>query len=117
MHWELNYKGRPWSINEERKLHYMERARRVKEWRETFYWLAKEAKIPPCTAITIEAFPIQQRGKLGDVLNNYPAAKAAIDGIVDAGVVPDDSPEYVRAITLHAPTRGENALRVVIHAV
>ena len=38
-----------------------------------------------------------------DVAACYPAVKAAIDGLVDAGVVPDDGPFNVMRITFRAP--------------
>ena len=34
-----------------------------------------------------------------------PAVKAALDGIVDAGGLPDDTPEYVAGLLLLAPIR------------
>lgn len=61
--------------------------------------------------ITVE--PFQHGGRLQDVAACNPSVKAAIDGIVDAGVLPDDSSEYVRSITFTAPQRGRNAL--VLH--
>ena len=33
----------------------------------------------------------------------FPTVKAAIDGLVDAGGVPDDSPDWITALTLRAP--------------
>ena len=38
-----------------------------------------------------------------DVAACYPTVKAAIDGLVDAGVVPDDGPFNVTRITFRAP--------------
>lgn len=41
------------------------------------------------------------------------AAKAILDGMVDAGVVPDDSAEYVRWVRYGAPVKGERDAVVV----
>ena len=46
-----------------------------------------------------------------------PAVKAALDGIVDAGVLPDDGPAFVWAVTYRAPFRSarkQNALILTI---
>jgi hypothetical protein len=40
--------------------------------------------------------------------------KAAIDGLVDAGIVPDDSGEYVRMITFMPAVRGDDQLTLII---
>lgn len=39
--------------------------------------------------------------------------KAAIDGLVDAGVLPGDTPRHLRSLVQHAPVRGADAL--VLH--
>lgn len=41
--------------------------------------------------------------RMPDTGNAFPAAKAAIDGLVDAGVLPDDNGRYVHALTFLAP--------------
>jgi hypothetical protein len=40
--------------------------------------------------------------------------KAAIDGLVDAGVIQDDTPEFLPKILFCAPEKGREALRLVI---
>lgn len=42
---------------------------------------------------------------LQDAANCYPSAKAMIDGIVDAKILPDDTGEYVKEILFLAPVR------------
>jgi hypothetical protein len=49
-----------------------------------------------------------------DVAACVPAVKAAIDGLVDAGVFLDDSPAHVTAVVFKQPERGEPALRLEI---
>jgi hypothetical protein len=44
---------------------------------------------------------------LADPVNYYPSVKAAIDGLVRAGLIPDDNPEHVAWIRFDAPTRNE----------
>jgi hypothetical protein len=64
--------------------------------------------------VTITAQPHQKGGRLQDVSACNPAVKAAIDGLVDAGVMQDDSPEFLTAITFLQPVRAENALTLHI---
>lgn len=115
--WELRYDARPWLLNSERSGgkrgtggHYG-RAALVKEWRETYAWLAKEARLPHLDAIKVEVLQLCRTRKLPDTGSCFPAVKAAIDGLMDAGVIDDDGPNYVRSLTFHAPfTEGIDAL-------
>ncbi len=63
--------------------------------------------------VTIEALMTVHRGVLPDCDAIAAAVKPVIDGIVDAGVILDDSPEHVRSITYHAPKRSD-ARRLVV---
>ena len=101
--WTLEDKERPWTANAERSWHYHKRAKVVREARERWAWLAKAERIPALKKISIEAVPLRtSRKSLPDVAACYPAVKAAIDGLVDAGVVPDDDPAHVCKITFCA---------------
>ena len=46
-----------------------------------------------------------------------PTVKAIVDGLVDDEVLVDDSPEYLRALRIHVPTRGKPGVRIVITRV
>ena len=63
--------------------------------------------------VTIEALMTVHRGVLPDCDAIAAAVKPVIDGIVDAGVILDDSPKHVRSITYHAPKRSD-ARRLVV---
>ena len=58
--------------------------------------------------------PYQRLGKLQDTAACNPSVKAAIDGIVDAGVIPDDTGEFLPQITFLPCKRGHNALELTI---
>ena len=64
-------------------------------------------------AIEIEVEVWQKGGRLQDVAACNPAVKAGIDGLVDAGIIVDDSPEYLKSIKFFAPQKGKNSL--VLH--
>lgn len=58
--------------------------------------------VSPCgdTPVQILVQPHEvRRGKLTDAGNCLTSAKAAIDGLRDAGILVDDSPRYVKALT------------------
>lgn len=95
---------RPWTTNQERKKgsHYL-RSQITKWWRESFFEAACDAGVPALNKVRIEVTPILPDRKMQDVGACYPTAKAAIDGLVDAGVLEDDSPQYVSTITFHSP--------------
>lgn len=115
--WDLTYETRGWSLNEERKhkAHWW-RAAKVSEWRGEFKRLTEEAGIPPCTKIAVEVYTTFKTRRLQDPGNNMPAVKAAVDGIIDAGVIPDDVPEHVLYIRYHASTyeKGRDSVCLVV---
>lgn len=102
--WTLEHLQRPMTMNEYRTLHYRRRADYDQEVRTTFGWLAKAAKIGKLKAIIVTAVPMVRAGTtMPDPGACFPAVKAAIDGIVDARIIPNDTGAYVKAITFVAP--------------
>jgi len=93
----------PLSANDRR--HYMARAQLVAQVRVTAGWVVRAARIPPCTRVTVGLVYVPVIRRKRDGGENYAdTLKAAIDGVVDAGVVPDDTPEYViRLMPVVAP--------------
>lgn len=83
-------------INANDRLHHAPKARLTKAWREAAAWTATSKKLgywtkPVHITCTIR-FPDNIRRDVG---NWYPTAKAIVDGLVDAGVLYDDSDTYV----------------------
>ena len=115
---ELTVLGRrPWTVNQERKRGaYYERAEITRWWREMFKIAAIEADIPNFECIELTVTPILPDKKLQDTGACFPTAKAAIDGLVDAGVIDDDAPRYVPKLTFLAPIviKGKSGLRILI---
>jgi crossover junction endodeoxyribonuclease RusA len=114
MAYTLTYSKKPVTTNAERAGNRWGRAAATKEWRETFTWLARKEKIPTMKWINVTAQPSQRMGRLQDTAACNPSVKAAIDGLVDAGIVPDDSGEYVRMITFMPAVRGDDQLTLII---
>jgi hypothetical protein len=112
--WTLEYKAKVWTANSAARMHMGERIKLTKQWRTDFFLLAKHEKIPRLAQARIIVTPFQRMGRLQDVAACAPASKAAIDGLVDAGVLHDDSSEYLTSIEFKTPQRGENMLRIEI---
>ena len=77
------------------RLHWRPKAHHTKSIRTRTRIAAQNAQLGPlpmCRVIVTLKFADRRRR---DVHNWMPTAKAAIDGLVDAGVWPDDSGEYV----------------------
>ncbi len=111
----LRYNARPGTVNRERTLHWSHRAASTKEWREAFAWLAKQQRIPPLGAIEVVAIPHLSDMRVQDVAACLPSVKAAIDGLVDAGVILDDGPRHVHRVCFNRPMHdGRNCLTLII---
>lgn len=88
----------PWPrppLNHNQRLHWAKRAPIIAKIRRDVGWLAKAAKIPACGHITVQLVYAPGLRRKRDAPNWTATSKPAIDGLVDAGVVPDDNGEYV----------------------
>lgn len=101
--------GEIWTINTERKLHHHARAKLVEPMREAAKLLCqnkmRQNKIAPFERLVEVTFRPMQKpgGVIADTANHLPACKAVLDGIVDAGLICDDTPRYVGAQTFVPP--------------
>ncbi|MER7707191.1 hypothetical protein ABTX81_30360 [Kitasatospora sp. NPDC097605] len=96
-------------LNANDRLHWAVRARRVREIRDAARWMARHNKVPRLARARIDVVVHPKpRASRFDPHNWGPSAKAAIDGLVDAGVLPDDSSAYLVASEVRAgdPVRG-----------
>ena len=83
------------------RLHWRAQRRLTRAWRTAAYTFAlsqlgrapSERRRPPCF-VRVE-FPVPDPGRRRDPHNTAPTVKAIIDGLVDAGVWPDDTDEFV----------------------
>ncbi len=114
--WRLRFDERPWTANSERRWHHHQRAAAVRRWRSAFALLAREAHLPRLDSIEVTVVPyLARRRGLQDVAGCFPSAKAGIDGLVDAGVIVDDTPDHLVSLTFKTPIIGKgDALELVI---
>lgn len=95
------------TLNANQRLHWAQRAKISKAIRWQAYGKAAQALINNPLGVFDRghvtvwvAYPDRRRR---DVHNLYPTIKAAIDGIVDAGVLPDDSDKHLIGPDLRVP--------------
>ncbi|MFG2001749.1 hypothetical protein ACGFNU_21620 [Spirillospora sp. NPDC048911] len=89
--WRLEMPAGQTLLNANRQLHWSQKARIVRQLRSDAYFIAKYVKVPPLKRARIDAYycpPPARRTR--DAANWQPTFKAQVDGIVDAGVLPDD---------------------------
>ena len=88
--------GRPISIN--KPMHWRRWAAETLYWRTTAEKVARTSKIPPLPRVKITACPWLKGRREQDVGACVRGVKGAIDGLVDAGILADDTPEYVLSL-------------------
>ena len=75
------------------RLHHHKRAELTRNWRLRTAILARKCQPIPHAHVTYWLHATTNRRR--DVGNYYPTVKACLDGVVDAGVLDDDSDAYV----------------------
>jgi hypothetical protein len=99
----LIIEGRVKAINAISKANIFACWQETSYWRELAGWLAKQQKMPRFIhPVVVHAYHFKTSGVLPDASSNFFAVKGAVDGLVDAKVLVDDNPQYVRSITFHA---------------
>lgn len=88
------------------------------EWHKNFGWAFKASKLPQELPFPVELWvTLFCKGKVRDSDNAVTAAKFCGDALVQGKYLPDDSPEYVRAIRLESKKGKENKTVVIISPV
>lgn len=94
---------------------YVER-RRARAWRSAVYLYAIQQIRPPraCGPSLVElTLPVVDRRRR-DPHNFAPTLKHAVDGLVDAGLWPDDTPEWVRTLEPTLDVRRDRLVSITI---
>ena len=67
----------------------------IKDWREAAGWAARAANVPALESPTVRLHFYPGDNRRRDAVNLALVHKAAVDGVVDAGVLADDDPDHV----------------------
>lgn len=101
------------TANLERTKHWTYRARITKTWRDGTNVICRTQKIPAMQRAVIHiAWNPPDKGRR-DAANSYPTCKAIVDGIVDAGVIPDDNSRHCDGPYMHMGTNTKPASMTV----
>jgi len=109
--WVLEFRDYPPSPNV--RLHYMRLARERARWRANAWATAKAAGVDACERIRVSAVIVRRVLGRADEDNDRARLKPIWDGLVDAGVIPDDR----RGLIEHGPVteeRGNRGLRIIV---
>lgn len=103
-------------LSSNQRIHRMDAAGRTRDIRLIAKHYARELEPMDAAIITVAVgYPTAREA---DAPNSWPSAKAAIDGLVDAGILPDDSTRYVpeHRFTRHPDKtpRGQYALTITL---
>lgn len=97
-------------LNMNDRLHWAVKMRRTRDWRTAAGYAALAAigyTLPPCWVhLTL---PVRDQRRR-DPMNYAPTLKAVVDGMVDAGLWADDTPEFVTCVE---PKLEKRAVRYV----
>lgn len=102
---EYRWERRPFTLNAERKgtNHWTKTRQLTREWREAFWALGlQNRQRMRCAAVEVA---VVIKGPMQDTGACFPTVKAAIDGLVDAGILPNDGPEQIASLTFLAPRK------------
>lgn len=104
----------PISLND--RGHWATRSAKVSSVRITTGWLVKAARIPAQQRIRVTLHYRPGTARRRDADNLTATYKPACDAIVDAGVVPDDSDEFVQHMMPVIHPKGRPAMWLDIEA-
>ena len=90
---QLPWSSPPLSLNHRR--HWRATANLTRAVRDATHVLAREAGIGRHERVRVTLHYRPRDTRIRDEENNVPTLKACCDGLVDAGIVPDDSPQFM----------------------
>lgn len=107
------YTKPPLSLND--RTHWRVKAKHtadIRAWIREWAW----HHVPACSATEVELHYVPRDARRRDADNLVPILKACCDGLVDAGVVPDDTPELMRKVMpiIDAPNRVDPHLWLLV---
>ncbi len=106
---DLDCTEAPLSLN--KRMHWAPKSRITREIRTKAWLLAKQAKVPTgCDHVTVCLHYRPKDRRKRDEDNLVPVLKAACDGLVDAGIVPDDTPQFMQKLmpVIHPAEKGRD---------
>src|SRR5690606_5799033 len=105
-------------INANDKRHWSPQAKLVKAWRHGAHIMARQAKLSKgLQRVRVDAYVWKKTQVRYDPHNLMPTLKPVIDGLVDYGLLPDDSSEYLAGPFIHHGGYGTEKLVLEIRVL
>jgi crossover junction endodeoxyribonuclease RusA len=101
----------PLTLNQ--RLHWRDQRARARTIREAAAWRVKALRLGTLAHVSVQLHYATGDNRRRDSDNLVPTMKPAVDGLVDAGLVPDDDPAHVTTI-MPAIHNGPGARRLWI---
>lgn len=103
----LSFQRPPLNMND--RMHWAKKAKITKSIRQEVYIRAKAARLRPCKHLKVQFYYQPRDRRRRDSSNIIATQKPIVDGLVEAGIVPDDTPDYVTETipTIVEPVKGE----------
>lgn len=111
----VDWVSRPHLMNDERKLHWRALSGIHADWRKAGAQACLLERPPKMEQAFITTWTQYPKGTLPDADAHAPTLKCLLDGIVDAGVLPNDNREYVKAILFLASVKGPKGSRPTVY--
>lgn len=110
----LPWKKRPW-LNSNDRDHWGRRKDLSSHYRGKACQEAKARDIPQLDRAIVEAYLAFGDNRRRDAHNYWPTVKACVDGLVDAGVLPDDSDKYIARTSIERDENNPKGVSLVIY--
>lgn len=92
MQWALDLPYERPPLNANQRMHWAKKAALTKQVRAASFYAAKNAGVLRCDKVRVTLTWFVRTTTRRDADNVVPTLKALCDGLVDAGIVPDDTP-------------------------
>lgn len=106
----------PPNINERRAMHPQAERKLVAYWRELAHLTAQSSQIPRLDRVRLSGVVYRRNLGVADGSGDSERLKPLMDGLVDAGVLPNDTRRYVEHGTVDEQ-HGEPGIRLFIEEV
>ena len=102
-------------LNLNQRLHWAKKAQLTKHWRRLAYLNATIADLPRnLNRVHIIAHVTKPTNRAYDAHNLLPTLKAAVDGLVDYGLIPDDTNAHLVGPDLRQGGKGDAGITITI---
>lgn len=113
--WTITIPAAVQFINLNQRMHWAQKAKLTRTWRAVAKLKARSAELPKgLTRVHIVAHVTKPTARQYDVHNLMPTLKACVDGLVDYGLIPDDTNAHLTGPDLRQGGKGEAGVIITI---